>query len=222
MRNQITFAAGIAVIALLTACTKERLEPMTAVQEARAQTTAATMPLRTVDKHAQNDRIITDATIIDRTAERATGPQRHDIALAPSADRTSPDAAGSHARVITFFAGDRANGPASHSSGRRGVLVLKPDAAVGGVCSYCWQTGLAANPEEMPVRLLENDDPVPPAPTDPRGHISGESLPAHADWPTTVIGPIVRQIPESEATPAPTVSGPIPAVTISDDNGNDE
>ena len=214
MRTQITFAASIAALALLTACTKERLEPMTAVPEARTQINATTKPLNTVDKHAQNDRVITAATVVDRNAAQVTGSHVHDITLAPLADHTMASALSSHVHNITFLDGDRTNG---NGAG----LATAQAAQSAGVCWYCWQTGLAAHPEQMPVRLLESDDPVDPA---PRVHISGEFFPPHANTPTTIVGRVGREIPDDETLirHTPTAKGEVFGVSISDDGSKDE
>jgi hypothetical protein len=215
MRTLINFAASIATLALLTACTKERLEPMTAVPEARTQINAATKPLLyAVDKHAQNDRIITGATIVDRNTARVAGSHVHDITLAPLTDRTTASAVSSHVHDITFLDGDRTNGKGTG-------LATAQEAQNAGVCWYCWQTGLAAYPEQMPVRLLESDDPVDPA---PRVHISGEFFPPHANTPTTVIGQVGREVPDDETLigHTTTVKGEVVGVSISDDFSKDE
>ncbi len=220
MRTQITFTASIAMLAVLTACTKERLEPMSAVPEAR---TAAMVskPLIASDKHALRPRVYTDAAVVTRVDGQVTGSYAHDIAIATTIDRTTVNAVGSHFPVITFFDGDRATGRVTGSNGYGGGVVPAQSASSNGVCSYCWQTGLAAYPPQMPIRLLESDDPITPA---PRVHISGEFLPVHANTPTTVIGPIGREIPENEAIiqNTPTVGGAVIAVSISDDGGKDE
>jgi hypothetical protein len=214
MRTRITFAASIATLALLTACTKERLEPMTAVPEARTRINTAAKPLYAVDEHAQNDRIITAATVVDRNAAKVTGSHVHDITLAPLADRTTTGAVSSHVHDITFLDGDRTNG-------NEAGLATTQAAQSAGVCSYCWQTGLAAYPEQMPIRLLESDDPVDPA---PRVHISGEFFPLHANTPTTVIGRVGREIPDDETLVGhtTTVKSEVVGVSISDDGSKDE
>jgi hypothetical protein len=238
MRNQMTFAASIATLALLTACTKERLEPMTAVPEARAQISTATMPLSSLDKHAQNDRIITAAVVVDRTSGRVTGSHVHDITMATPMGRTNGAVTTSAARSFTTTTEtDRTNGmvtsSAAHSFTSATEIDRTPGVVTGsatgggglvpvtdgdaGVCWYCGLTGLASVPEQMPVRLLESDDPPKP---EPRSLIATVLLPKHAD---IVLGHIRHEVPENETILVLAPVGQVAeGVSISDDGSKDE